>query len=155
MKSMGMGKELRKRILAEKHHQVRKTKTAMFWGRETFEARYLFLKDVDNDLLGRGQRFNQKVRLSERLQNKTEASRKGKESDLEAHEDQSSRPEVLYMAANKSVAPDEKHLFKGGLHERFKATFQQPRTPTGPAYTIQEVRSTLPTDFSQESEHTC
>lgn len=58
------------------------------------------------------------------------------------------------MAANKSVA-DEKHLFKGGVHERFKAAFQLPGTPGGPAYTIQELRSALPTDFSQESEHTC
>lgn len=59
----------------------------MFGGRETFEARYLFLKDLDNVLLGRGQRSSQKVRLSERLQHKTEASRKGKESDLEVDED--------------------------------------------------------------------
>ncbi|CAD6583438.1 MAG: hypothetical protein ASARMPRED_001322 [Alectoria sarmentosa] len=159
MRTMGVRKVLRNRIMTPGFESIRLTKTPQVWVLQTFKERWFELKDLDHIVLGRrGQKATGFVSLKERKANKVkEKEGKGSSSKIKDDEVEDSRLAIETVVQERSAKGDEVEWFKGAGYARLKSAFIVPEDDYGPGeprYDTGCLESTPPTDFSRGSGDT-
>lgn len=169
MTSMGVGVELRRRILNPKYDEIRKTQTAMHWVLETMTDLWDFLltfsPQVDNpnlflrfSLTFNPQMDNPELRLAGPVSlaspmepsNTTSSSSMSKMKQTPSKT--SGKPETLATTSDRAPKAGETILFKGGALHRLRQAVNF-YDPNGPANNLDALFSTPPTDFSRNQAY--
>ena len=147
IRSMGMTRAFRKKIMHHRYNHIRLSETAKFWVLDTVTDKYRFLSGLSNTLLGRGIKQTGFVSLQSRLANKAEASQ-WKKSSKESQRDQTSRPLVVASTTDEMYAQEEEIvMYKGGKMSRLRNAISEEQAAKD--VHLQALASTPPTDFER------
>lgn len=149
IRSMGMTKAFRKRIMSQRYNRVRLSETAKFWVVDTVEAKYTFLMGLFNKVLGRHVKQTEFVSLQSRMA-KVKVEQEGKKTGKELKIGESSKASHSLIASTTdqfSAQEAEMVMYKGGKMKRLLNAINQKLTPS--TIDLESLASTPPTDFER------
>lgn len=149
IRSMGMTRALRGKIMSHRYNNVRLTETAKFWVLDTVTAKYLFLCGLSMNVLGRHTRESGFVTLQSRMAEKNvELETKTKGGKLKIGESSRAPQSVIATTTDQYSAHEaETVLYKGGKMKRLLNAINQQVTPN--ILDLESLGSTPPTDFER------